>query len=248
MSFKVLAWDIEVTPLTTYEWSLWPKYISPDKLIKPQEMMCFAAKWIGQKKMFFKSTFHDDKQEMLDGAWELLNEADAVLSWNGRDYDTKHVNREFLEAGMSPPSPYKEIDLMAAVKKRFRFASNKLQHISEILESEGKHKVDFELWTRCMDGESSAWAEMRRYNKRDVELLERIYERLLPWIPGHPNVALYNDSALDQCPACASTNLKREGHAYTQVGKFQRYRCADCGRWSRSGRRVEGRDLRAVTS
>lgn len=245
---RVLCWDIETTPLSAHSWSLWPKAISIDQIIDTQKMMCFSAKWVGEKKVFFYSTHHDGERAMLQAAWDLLNEADAVISWNGSDYDTKHVSREFFEAGIKPPAPYKEIDLMRAVKRRFRFASNKLDHVSRVLGLEGKHKVDFDLWLGCMAGDEKSWATMRRYNKRDVALLEQLYEHLLPWIPGHPNVALYNDSEQDQCPACSSENLRREGHAYTQVGRFQRYRCADCGKWSRSGKRSAGVDLRAVTS
>ena len=248
MSPKILAWDIEMTPLVTYEWSLWPKFISPEKLIKPQEMMSFAAKWVGQKGMTFRSTFHDGKDGMLEDVRELLHEADAVVSWNGKDFDTRHVNRELFEAGMAPPSPYKEIDLLAAARKRFKFASNKLSHVSTILGLAGKNKVDFDLWVRCMDEDPKAWATMKRYNKQDVVLLEQIYERMLPWIPNHPNVGLWSGDELDRCPACNSTDLTKQGHAYTQVGKFQRYVCNTCGKWSRSGKRVEGADIRAVTT
>ena len=116
---KILAWDIELTPLTVYSWSLWPNHIPIQQIEKPQEVMCFGARWYGKNQVIFKSTFHHGKREMLEHIHALLDEADAVLSWNGAGFDSKHIKREFIEAGMTPPSPYIEIDLMKVAKRNY---------------------------------------------------------------------------------------------------------------------------------
>jgi transposase-like protein len=82
---------------------------------------------------------------------------------------------------------------------------------------------------------------MKQYNKRDVVLLEELYAKLQPWIKNHPNRALYIDNLEDDvCPNCASTNLRARGFALTNMGKFRRFRCHDCGAWSRSKSRISG--------
>jgi hypothetical protein len=233
-----------------HAWGLWDQRIGLSQLIESTHLMCFAAKWVGKPRVMFHSTFHDGKQEMLDAAWKLLDEADALMSWNGKGFDTKHLMREFLEAGMPPPSPHKEIDLMLTAKRRFRFPSNKLQYVSTLLGLEGKQSHEgFGLWLKCLDGDAKAWGRMRRYNKQDVVLLEQLYEKLLPWIVGHPNVNLYGDGAdLSACPKCGGTDLRKRGFAYTPTSRFQQYRCEGCGTWSRTGKRDTGADVREVTA
>ena len=46
----------------------------------------------------------------------------------------------------------------------------------------------FELWIDCMDGDKKAWAEMKRYQIQDVQLLDKLYEVLIPWLPGNSSV------------------------------------------------------------
>jgi hypothetical protein len=211
-------------------------------------MLCFAAKWIGEKgPTMFWSEHHDTQAEMLAAAHDLLDEADVLVHWNGTSFDTKHLNREFLEAGMAPPSPFHEIDLCSVVKRRFRFMSNKLQNVSEILGLEGKVKHEgFELWLKCMAGDDKAWARMRKYNKRDVTLLEDLYRQLLPWIPNHPNHRLHTPDA--GCPRCGADEsaLERRGYRYTAVSKFQNLRCRLCRGWSSRTVREVGTKTRSA--
>jgi hypothetical protein len=230
---KILAWDIELTPMTVYSWSLWPNFIPIQQIEKPQEVMCFGARWYGKKQVMFKSTHHHGKQEMLETIHALLDEADAVMSWNGASFDTKHINREFIEAGMKPPSPYIEIDLMRVAKKRFKFPSNKLDYVSGALDV--GHKVQhegFQLWLDCMDGNKSAWKKMKEYQLQDVNLLIDLYEKLLPWIDNHPNVNSASGD-VDNCVACGSAHVARAGTRVTSTGKYLRYQCQDCGKWMR---------------
>jgi uncharacterized protein YprB with RNaseH-like and TPR domain len=132
---RVLAWDIERIPAASYHWGLWKQNIGLSQIITTGETVSFAARWIGDPKRdaVFHSTFHDGKEEMLRQLWELLDEADALVSWNGAGFDTNHVNTEFLLAGMSPPSPATEIDLLRTAKKRFQFLSNKLDYVAQQL-------------------------------------------------------------------------------------------------------------------
>jgi hypothetical protein len=162
----------------------------------------------------------------------------VVVHYNGVKFDIPHLNREFLLAGLTPPSPYKQVDLCNVVKKRFRFVSNKLQHVAESLGLGSKVDTDFDLWVGCMKDDPKAWKLMEKYNRQDVKLTERLYHWLLPWIDGHPSRRLYD--GVTGCPACASSNLVRRGYAYTNLGKFVRYRCSDCGSYFRDSRRISG--------
>lgn len=250
---KTLLIDIETTPNLAHVWGLWDQNIGLNQLLEATEMLCFAAKWLGEPKVFFgrQRALDGDKEEMVKLAWKLLDEADVVMHFNGKRFDVPHLNREFAQYGMLPPSPYKQIDLLSAVKAQFKFPSNKLDYVLKAfgLQQKVKHQ-GHELWIKCMAWDETAWRKMRAYNKRDVWALEDLYNRIQPWIPSHPNVGLYeeNPGEQDMCPTCGSTDLKPQGFAYTTLGKYQRHVCGNCGKWSRSSKSAGFVSVREVLS
>lgn len=241
---RTLLLDIETSPNLGYVWGLWDQNVGLNQLVETTDMMCFSAKWLGDPETMFFSSHRDGHEQMVMDAWNLLSEADAVVHYNGRSFDIKHMNREFVTAGLGPPQPFKQIDLMLAVKKHFRFPSNKLEYVATALGLAGKEKHEgFDLWKKCLAGDPEAWARMGSYNRRDVTLLEELYARILPWISGLPNATLYGG---DGCPSCGSSAVEARGYAYTGVSRFPQFHCRDCGSWFRTGRRDLGADLRAV--
>lgn len=248
---RVLLWDIETSPNVGYHWGLFDQNIGLSQVVEPGRVIVVGYKWLGEGKTAKAVSEHfDGREAMLQKVWELLDEADALISWNGASFDTKTMAKEFFLSGMTPPSPAKEIDLMRAAKRRFRLMSNKLEYVASALGLEGKRKHEgFGLWRRCLEGDEAAWREMIRYCKQDVVTLEPIFERMRGWIPSLPSPALY-DGGDERCAGCGGTNLEKRGFAYTALGRFQQYRCRTegCGRWSRSGKRVDAVDLRPVAS
>lgn len=242
---KILALDLELSPNIAHVWGLWNNNVSLSQLQESQEVICFGAKWVGGKKFFFRSVHHDDKKTMLDELWALVDGADAILGWNSKAFDMKHLRREWIENGYTPPSPVKHLDLMLTARSQFRFPSNKLAYVSQKLL--GTTKVDtggHDLWVKCMAGDSKAWAKMKTYQRKDVELLEPLYEKMKPWIPNHPNAPLHSMKSTG-CQVCESTNLERRGYRHTGVSTFQRYRCNDCGAWGHYAMRLGTSDTRS---
>lgn len=186
---KILLLDIETTPMKVYTWGLWDQNIGINQIIEHTEMMCFGAKWLGKKQVTFKSVHHHGKKEMLETLHAMMNEADILVGWNSAAFDHKHIRREFLEAGLTPPAETKDLDLMSIVKSNFLFPSNKLDYVAQKLGVGAKVKHSgFELWIDCMDGKDKAWREMKKYQIQDVELLDKLYKKLLPWLPGKASV------------------------------------------------------------
>lgn len=234
---KILLLDIETAPNTAYVWGLWKQNISISQIVDSSSMLCWAAKWLDENEYEFSSIMQG-KKKMLKGIHKLLNEADAVVHYNGSRFDIPTLNKEFLEAGMSPPSPYAQIDLLKTARQQFRFPSNKLDYVARALGLEGKVKHEgFELWIKCMNKDKDAWERMEEYNIQDVYLLESVYHEFLPWIKNHPNKAIHDDSE-HSCPSCGSKNIQKRGYNVTRGGKYQRYQCSDCGTWS-SARKTE---------
>jgi hypothetical protein len=233
---KILMYDIETTPIQAYTWGLWDQNIGINQIIKPTELLCFGARWYGQKKTVFKSVHHDGKEAMLQEIHKLMDEADVLMGWNSEAFDHKHLNREFIENNMLPPSPTKDLDLMKVVKSQFKFPSNKLDYVAQALGVGSKVKHSgFDLWIKCMEGDSKAWAEMKKYQIQDVALLADLYEKLLPWISSHPDFPLHNNSE-DGCVSCGSSDLKEQGTVVSGTGKYNRYVCSNCGTWQRESK------------
>jgi DNA polymerase elongation subunit (family B) len=232
---KVLLLDIETAPHLGYVWGIWQQNIAINQIKDSGYTLCWAASWYGEDHVYFDSIHESKPRDMIVAIHEMLDEADVVVHYNGTKFDIPTLNREFLLHGLTPPSPFKEVDLLKVVKNRFRFPSNKLEYVVNALGLGKKFKhAGFELWPLCMAGDHKAWAEMENYNIQDVLLLEKLYDRLKPWIKSHPNWGLYGSDPAPVCPSCGSVHLHRRGTARTAVSIFARYQCQDCGAWSRT--------------
>jgi uncharacterized protein YprB with RNaseH-like and TPR domain len=201
-----------------------------------------VAKWGDERDCIAGSLMRDGKRKMLAAMHALLDEADAVVSWNGNGFDLKVLNKEFLVHGFQPPAPYKSIDLLATARKQFRFTSNKLDYVSDQLGLGRKLKHrGHQLWLDCMARKREAFDEMLRYNKRDVLLLERVYKRMRPWVKYHPNHSLVGNKAC--CPNCGGTKIQQRGQSITAAGVYLRFQCQapKCGKWFRSAKAAASR-------
>jgi hypothetical protein len=244
---KTLILDIETSPNIAHVWGLFNQNVGLSQLMSATEVICFGAKWHGSEDRLFFSDFHDGHTEMIRAAYYLLADADVVVHYNGQSFDIPHLMREFLLLGFTPPAPFQQIDLYRVIKKKFRFVSNKLDHVASELELGSKVKhAGHTLWVRCMNNDPEAWEEMKTYNLQDVDLTEDLLDRIRPWIDNGPNSNLYDPQIEDTCSSCGSTDLERRGFSYTTLGKYQRYYCRDCGAWSKSGRSEIRTDLRGT--
>lgn len=236
---RLLTIDIETSPSLAWVWGMWDQNVAPSQVREKGEVISFAAKWYGEKETYFYSVHTDGKEQMIQTAHDLLSEADAVIHYNGTAFDIKHLNREFWLLGLNPPAPFKQIDLLLTAKRRFKFTSNKLDEVANDAGLGRKtHHEGFGLWVKCMAGDEKAWQKMEIYNKRDVVLTEKLYDKLRAWIPVLPNAQVYDEDAVCTAPGCNSKELRREGVARLTAGTYQRYQCKKCGRWSRGKKRI----------
>jgi uncharacterized protein YprB with RNaseH-like and TPR domain len=216
-------------------WGLWQQNVAINQLVSSSYTLCWAAKWLDDDKVYFDSVAKSKPKMMLHSIHRLMDEADAIITYNGVKFDIPTLNKEFLLHGFAPPAPYKQIDLLMTCKSKFRFPSNKLDYVSQVLNVGSKVKHEgHELWVQCMAGNKAAWKRMQEYNEQDVVLLERVYKKILPWIDKHPNRATAEEGVC--CPNCSSIHYQRRGTHVTTTQKYIRYQCQDCGTWFRGNR------------
>lgn len=233
---RVLILDIETAPLLAHVWKIWDENVALNQIKSDWYILSWSAKWLDSTKIMYmdsrKSTNLEDDSRLLKALWKLLDEADIVITQNGKSFDHKKINARFIMNGMKPPSTFKYIDTFLLAKKHFGFTSNKLEYMSDKLCKKYKKLKHtkypgFEMWKECLAGNQSAWKEMEKYNKHDVLALEELYTKLIPW-DSSINFSLYHDGIEHRC-SCGSKEFHKNGFAYTSSGKFQRHVCVRCG-------------------
>jgi hypothetical protein len=217
-------------------WSLREKFIGINQIVERGYTLCFAARWEGQKRIHFYSRWDHGHDRMVQAAFDLLNEADVVIHYNGKKFDIPTLNREFAILGYHPPENYQQIDMYQIVRSTFRFISNGMDAVCDELGLARKtpHK-GFKLWEDVMAGEKEACRQMKEYNIQDIVVLEELYKRLQGWIRVHPNRGLYvQDPENPVCPNCGGQHVQKRGiERPARLNAYQRYKCMDCGANSR---------------
>jgi DNA polymerase elongation subunit (family B) len=235
---KVLVFDIETAPMLGYVWGLFDQNIGLNQIESDWHVLSWSAKWLydaPENVMYAdqrKEKNIEDDSKILKQIWKLLDEADVVITQNGKSFDVKKLNARFLHHGFPPPSSYRHIDTKIIAKRHFAFTSNKLEYMTDkfcVKYKKLKHAKfsGFELWKQCLAGNLEAWEEMKKYNMYDVLSLEELYLIFQPW-DNSINFNVYHDTPTHTCN-CGSVEFSKNGFKYTNTGKFHRLICDNCG-------------------
>ncbi len=232
---KIVFFDIETAPLRIFAWKSWQT--DAIKVDRDWYMLSWSAHVDGRhvtKGLCDYSNYDplsENDGQLVSELWQILSTADIVIGHNLDKFDIRKTNTRAIVNGLMPIAPFKTVDTLKVAKKHFAFTSNRLDALGETLGLGRKVKHDgFAMWEGCMRGDAGAWSKMKRYNKQDVALLMKVYQKLLPWIGNHPNIAAMTDKEMG-CRNCGSTDLYKQGHHWTATGKRQQYSCKRCGAW-----------------
>ena len=233
---KVLIYDIETAPLLGYCWSLWQNNVGLNQIHSDWHVLSWAAKWLGEDTVYYQDQRDvvnvEDDYGILLGIWNLLNEADFVITQNGKKFDQKKLNARFVIHGMKPPSAYRHIDVLQIAKAQFGFTSNRLAYMTDTLCKKYKKSTHgkfagFELWKECLAGNEEAFKEMEEYNTLDILSLEELFMILAPWDSKLPVFEVYQDDVV------TDDDWVMDGYVYSNLGKYERYRNVKTGQQRR---------------
>lgn len=237
---RILLYDIETTHNIVALFQLFHNdYVSHQNVLNERYIVCAAWKVLGEKQVHAVSTLDDAKLYAKDPHSDLhvckrlheeLSKADVIVAHNGDQYDIKFSEARMIKHGLSPLPPITKIDTLKTAKDRFLFNSNKLDYLGQYLEVGKKIPTEPGLWLGVLKGDKSAIRKMVEYNKGDVELLERVFNKLRPYMANFPNRELYGDKG---CPRCGSLKIQRRGVHRAVTQTYQRYQCMSCEGWFR---------------
>lgn len=237
---KILLFDLETAPLKAFVFNLWRQNIAWDHTLSQWYILAWSAKWIYSKEVYSahltsEEAKKEDDSRILKSLWELIDEADIVVTHNGNRADIPWMNTRFILNGLRPPTPYFSVDTCEVARKNFAFSSNKLDALAGYFGIPHKMDTDFDLWRKCIEEDAKALKYISDYNVKDTIILEEVYLKLRPWIKGHPNVGNILSSRQHLCSKCGSKHVEKiEGEYYfTSVSKYELFRCKECGSISR---------------
>src|SRR5579863_8242080 len=92
---KVLIFDIETAPIVAHVWSLWENNVGLNQIVSDWHVLSWSAKWLDDppnKVMYMDQRGVkniEDDSNLLEEIWLLLDEADIVITQNGKSFDQK---------------------------------------------------------------------------------------------------------------------------------------------------------------
>lgn len=232
MKPKILFWDIETTPNIVTAFDLDVKHgIHFQNIIQERTIICISWKWLGKNTI--RTVSIDPKnptkdKKLLEEIRATLEEADGIVAHYGDGFDSKFVNARLIFNNLKPLPNIIQIDTWKLARSKFLFNSNKLDYLAQFLGIGTKIRTNYALWRRCMDGDKKALAEMVRYNKHDVRLLEKVYLKLAPFVQQKLKSFLSDK----KCSSCGKNNLIQRGKQRRKSGWVKRAVCNNCGHWN----------------
>jgi uncharacterized protein YprB with RNaseH-like and TPR domain len=227
---NILAWDIEASNLAA-DFGI---------------VLCVGFKEVGVGKPEVlnilnyagKDLIAKEKKLLKDVSAKLLT-ADVWLYHFGMYYDLPFINTRLLYHNLPilPPN-FSAIDTWKISRNRLKLRNNRLITISEFMGTEDeKNAIKPEQWIRALGGHSPSMDYIVEHCRRDVLVLEEVYNRLRPLVLDHPNRGLVDGRG--GCSVCGEQKLQKRGFHITRTRKYQRYQCSSCGAWSKSVKPIE---------
>tara|TARA_R110000772_G_scaffold54130_1_gene123500 strand:+ start:7254 stop:8189 length:936 start_codon:yes stop_codon:yes gene_type:complete len=181
---RILIYDIETSYNIGKFWRAgYNLNINPQDIIHERAIICVSYKWKGEDTTYtIKWDDNQDDKFLVEQFIEVLNEADLIVAHNGDRYDLKFIKTRALKHGLPMLLNYPQFDTLKVAKKKFMFNSNKLDYIAEYLGFGNKNKTSMKLWDDIILRKCpKAMSEMIEYCEKDVDLLEKVYDKLVSW-------------------------------------------------------------------
>lgn len=174
----------------------------------------------------------NDDRELCTFAFNILKDADAVVTQNGRGFDWKFLQTRLLLHGLPSLPRILHIDTKVLAKSNLLLFSNSLKRMASLFTDERKMENDgWELWEKVHAREPEAMKKMAEYCAQDVEATEALFLELRKFATGLPNYNQLTDEIC--CSNCGSVDLRGNGTRTISTHTYRRMVCVTCGTWNK---------------
>lgn len=246
---KILFWDLETLMNPEEVMKIFPGMSNyPGLTLKASinSIICFGYKYLGDKEASCINAWDfpgweystNDDGELVAAAYEILKDADAIVTHNGKRFDLKFFNSRAVYHGFAPLPKIPHIDTCTLSRSNLFLFNNRLNTVAKYLGVEEKmDNGGWELWIDVQKRDPGAMEIMTEYCKQDVEVLEQVFMKMRPFINNLPNHNIFGEGDKHVCPTCGSSHVHKHGFKRTKTQTYQRYLCQDCGSVSRSDKK-----------
>jgi DNA polymerase III epsilon subunit-like protein len=159
---------------------------------------------------------------MLSKFIEEANKADELVGHNGDRFDLPWIRTRCLYNGIDVMPDYKTIDTLQWARRVFYFNSNRLDYLGKYLGVGGKIKTEFDLWKNVLlKNDRKSLKRMVEYCKRDVEMLQEVYQKLARYLPHKTHVGVLKLKDKWTSPFNGSTDVRKSKTRVTAAGSVR---------------------------
>lgn len=126
---------------------------------------------------------HIDKR-VVSSAISALDNFDVIYTYYGTKFDIPFLRTRAMKWKLRFPF-HKQLyhqDLYYSVRNKMKLESNRLKSACAFLGIKGKTELAQDYWIRAMYGDLKALRYIVNHNVKDVEILEKLHERIRPYI------------------------------------------------------------------
>lgn len=234
--------DIETSPCIVMVWGMGKQYVSAEQLIEDWHIMSFSAKRLHAPadEVIYMETRTKNDRPLLKKLWEIFNEADVVITQNGKNFDEPRIKARMMLAGLKPYKSFQHHDTYLQNKDK-EFTSHSLGYLSSKFckkYKKLKHKkfAGLSLWRECLGAKVSlhpnpeAWKEMKEYNIHDVLSDEELYINTQGWSKQSAPTIFEGDIGR-KCSYCGQFKLVIDSYKTKNKTKYKYMHCKDCGKY-----------------
>lgn len=232
---KRLFLDVETAPNIGFFWEAgYKKNVPYQNIVKERAIICICYKWAGEKTVHsLQWDANQNDKTMLTSFIKIMNEADEVIGQNHERFDMPWIRTRCLLHKVPMFPKYTTLDTYKKAKAGFKFNSNSLNYIASFLGLGHKSDMTFSDWVKIvLDKDAKAMIKMIKYCKKDVQLLEDVYNRMSPYFTNTIHHGVHNGHSKLSCPECMSTSHSLSKTRTTSTG-LRRYQlqCKKCSKY-----------------
>jgi hypothetical protein len=248
---KIVLFDLEIIPNLQKALEYWTQLSSKFEIktmkATVSSICCVGYKIYGEKTTHCINAWDytswdkdvNDDYTVCAEIYEVLKDADAVITYNGKRFDWKYLQTRLIYHGLPVLHDIPHIDVLLVVRKNLFNINNKLDTVGKYLTDDRKlSHTGWKLWIDTHNKDPKACELMEKYCKQDVDLLEKVFVTVRPFVKNLPNKNLFRSQKRKLegtllCPTCGSEELEGNGWRHTKTRSYQRLRCKTCGSSSR---------------